>query len=123
MRLGPDLNASTSFDQSVYTLTVPTDSEDDIETAFQILEDWAHGLTLDPQEIEKERGVVLAERRARRNASTRVQEERDQVIFSGSRYAERVPIGTLESIERSTATPSSTSIAIGTGRTSWPSSP
>ena len=61
MRLGPDLNAFTSFDETVYMLTVPTDSTEFVDTAFRIFEDWAHAMTLDPEEVEKERGVVIEE--------------------------------------------------------------
>src|SRR5881396_4410558 len=57
MRFGADVNAYTSFDETVYTLTVPTDKPEAMEKAFLILEDWAHGLSFDPTETQKERGV------------------------------------------------------------------
>ena len=65
MRLGTGLNARTAFDETVYMLSVPTDVPEHMDTAMQILEDWAGGITLDPEEIELERGVVLEEWRAR----------------------------------------------------------
>src|SRR2546426_7384737 len=58
MRFGADINAYTSFDETVYMLTVPTDKPDAMDRALLILEDWAHNLTFDPKEIDKERGVV-----------------------------------------------------------------
>src|SRR5438105_11213338 len=61
MRWGPDLNAFTSFDETVYILTVPTDKPEVLDKALLILEDWAHNLTFDPTETEKERGVVMEE--------------------------------------------------------------
>ena len=99
MRLGPGVNASTSFDETNYQLELPTDNAEYMATAFQILEDWAHGLTLDPEEIDMERGVVIEEWRLGRGAASRLRDLQFPVIFNGSRYAERLPIGTLESLE------------------------
>jgi len=59
MRFGPDLNAFTSFDETVYLLKVPTDDPAIVATAFQILEDWAHAVTFEDEEIDKERGVGI----------------------------------------------------------------
>jgi len=61
MRFGPDLNAYTSFDETVYMLQVPTDSLSQLETGFRILENWAHKVSLEGEEIDKERGVVVEE--------------------------------------------------------------
>jgi len=99
MRLGQGVNAATSFDETSYRLEVPTDDPELLATAFQIMEDWAHGLTLDPEEIDQERGVVVEEWRMRRGAQARLIDEQLPVILRGSRYAERLPIGTVESIE------------------------
>jgi zinc protease len=99
MRLGPGVNASTSFDETNYQLELPTDNATYMETAFQILEDWAHGLTLDPEEIDMERGVVIEEWRLGQGAGSRLRDLQFPVIFNGSRYGERLPIGTLESLE------------------------
>jgi zinc protease len=75
MRFGPDVNASTSFDETIYMLTVPTDDPEIVATAFQILEDWASGIVFDPEEIDKERDVVIEEWRGRRGAGARVQDQ------------------------------------------------
>ncbi len=99
MRFGPDLNAYTSFDETVYMLTVPTDDAEIVSTAFQILADWAGGMLLDPAEVDRERGVVIEEWRARRGAGARVQDEQFPVMFQGSRYAERLPIGEVEVLQ------------------------
>ena len=72
MRFGPDLNAMTSFDETIFMLTIPTESEETMTTAFQILEDWAHGLTLEDEEIERERGVIIEEWRLGRGAQGRM---------------------------------------------------
>ena len=99
MRFGPDLNAMTSFDETIFMLTIPTESEETMTTAFQILEDWAHGLTLEDEEIERERGVIIEEWRLGRGAQGRMMDKQFPILFQGSRYAERMPIGKKEVIE------------------------
>jgi zinc protease len=99
MRFGPELNAFTGFDETVYVLEIPTEDPEVIKTAFQILEDWAHGLTFDPVEIDKERGVIVEEWRLGRGASARMQDKQFPVLFQGSRYAQRLPIGEVKSLE------------------------
>ena len=99
MRFGPSVNASTGFDETIYMLQVPTDKPDVLDRAFLILEDWAQGLTFDPAEIDKERGVVIEEWRGRRGAAARMQDEQLPVMLKGSRYAERLPIGTVENLQ------------------------
>lgn len=93
MRFGPELNAFTSFDETVYMLEVPTDTTEMVETAFQILEDWAHLLSFDEEEIDKERGVIGEEWRLGRGAQMRMLDEQLPVLFKDSRYAERLTIG------------------------------
>ena len=99
MRFGADLNAYTSFDETVYMLQVPTDKPGAMERAFQVLEDWAHNVSFDPAEIDKERGVVMEEWRIRRGAGARMTEKLFPIMFKGSRYATRLPIGTPEIIQ------------------------
>jgi len=99
MRFGPDINAYTSFDETVYMLEIPTDDEDIVATAFQILEDWAHNVSFVDEEIDKERGVVIEEWRLGRGASGRIRDKQLPVMFHGSRYAERLIIGEKEILE------------------------
>jgi zinc protease len=99
MRFGPEVNAYTSFDETVYMLTVPTDTAEVLETAFQVLREWATELRFDPEEVEAERGVVLEEWRLGRGAQARMRDAQFPIIFRGSRYADRLPIGTSESLE------------------------
>ena len=54
MEFGPDVNAYTGFDETVYMLTVPTNSAEVVDTAFQIFEDWAHQMSLEDEEIDKD---------------------------------------------------------------------
>src|SRR5262245_57541404 len=61
MRFGPSVNAFTSFDETVYMLEVPTDKPEVLDKAFLILEDWAHNVSFDDAEIDKERGVITEE--------------------------------------------------------------
>jgi zinc protease len=99
MRFGPSVNAYTSFDETVYMLQIPTDKPETMATSFQILEDWAHNLTLDGEEIDKERGVIIEEWRLRRGAGARMQDKQFPILLKGSQYAERLPIGTFENLE------------------------
>jgi hypothetical protein len=99
MRFGADLNASTSFDETIYELVVPSDSAHFLTQGFQILEDWAHGVSFDTTEIRKERGVVIEEWRLGQGAGNRIRNKVYPVLFRGSRYAERLPIGTRASLE------------------------
>ncbi len=99
MRFGADINAGTSFDDTVYTLTVPTDKPDVLDRALLILEDWAHDVSFEPEEIEKERGVVMEEWRLRRGAGARVSDRVLPIVLKGSRYADRVPIGKTDVIQ------------------------
>ena len=96
MRFGPDINAYTTFDETVYMLTVPTDTAEVFERAFQILEDWAHQVSFDDGEIDLERGVVIEEWRLGRGAAARMRDKQFPVLFKDSRYAERLPIGDPE---------------------------
>ncbi|WP_456427503.1 M16 family metallopeptidase [Rhodocaloribacter sp.] len=99
MRLGPDLNAYTSFDETVYMLQVPTDSAATFDTALRILRDWASEVAFEDEEIDKERGVVIEEWRLGRGASARLRDQELPILLHGSRYAERLPIGTKEVLE------------------------
>ncbi len=97
-QFGPDINAHTSFDETVYKLTVPTDDPVALDHAFLVFEDWAHGLTLDPAEVQAERGVVLEEWRRAQGAGFRVREKLMPFEY-GEQYASRMPIGTRASLE------------------------
>ena len=99
MRFGADLNAYTSFDETVYMLTVPTDKPETVERAMQVHEDWAHNVSFDPAEIDKERGVVMEEWRLGRGAGARTRDKLFPIMLKGSRYADRLPIGKPEIIQ------------------------
>jgi zinc protease len=98
MRFGPDVNAYTSFDETVYMLTVPTDTAGVLETAIRILEEWAWGISFDSLQVEKERGVVIEEWRLGQGAGSRLQYRQFPTLAYRSRYAQRLPIGTRESL-------------------------
>jgi zinc protease len=93
MRYGPDINAFTSFDETVYMITIPTDTAAIVDKGFQILSEWAHNLAFDPSQIAKERPVVIEEWRLGQGAENRMQNKWFPVLFTGSRYGERLPIG------------------------------
>lgn len=100
MRFGPDLNAYTSFDETVYMLQVPVEDPEIVDTAFQILRDWAFAVKNEDEEIEKERGVVIEEWRRRRGAAQRIRDKQLPVLFTNSQYASRLPIGKKEILDR-----------------------
>ena len=99
MEFGPEINAYTSFDETVYMLQIPLDDPEIVDNAFTVLADWSRRLMLDPEEVRKERGVVLEEWRLGRGARQRVRDAQIPVLFHGARYAERLPIGLPEIIE------------------------
>ena len=92
-RFGPHVNASTSFDETIYMLDVPTDRDGYVDKGLLALRDFAGGASLTGEEIDKERGVVLEEWRGRLGASSRVTDQQLPILFAGSRYADRLPIG------------------------------
>jgi zinc protease len=98
---GADLNAYTSFDETVYMFQMPSDRKGLIDSAFMVLENWAHKLSLDPEEIDKERGVVHEEWRLGLGAQDRMMKKVFPVIFKGSQYAVRLPIGKMNVIDSS----------------------
>ena len=104
VKFGADLNASTGFDETVYILPIPTDTARIVDQAFTILEDWARGQTFDSTEVANERGVVQEEWRLGKGAGDRMLHQWLPIALKGSRYADRLPIGTVNSIM--SATPS-----------------
>jgi zinc protease len=94
VRFGADLNAYTSFDETVYQLPLPSDAPEILSQGIQIMRDWAQDATLDPDEINKERGVILEEKRLGKGAQDRMQRQYWPVVLNQSRYASRLPIGT-----------------------------
>jgi zinc protease len=99
-RFGPHVNASTSFDETIYMLEIPTDRPGYVDRGMLVLRDFAAGISLLPAEVEKERGVVLEEWRGRLGAGSRLTDKQLPVIFQGSRYAERLPIGLPEVLQK-----------------------
>lgn len=98
IKFGADLNAYTGFDETVYILPVPTDKPGNLETGFLVLEDWAHGLTLNEADIDAERNIVLEEARLGKGATDRMNKKLLPLLFNGSRYAERLPVGKEDTI-------------------------
>jgi len=94
VRFGADLNAYTSFDETVYQLPIPSDSPALLKNGLMIMRDWAANATLDVKEINDERGVVLEEKRLGKGAQERMRTKFLPVILNNSRYSDRIPIGT-----------------------------
>jgi len=99
VQFGADLNANTGFDATIYILPIPSDDPVKVDKGFTILEDWAGNALLDSTEINKERGVVLEESRLGKGANERMLKKYLPVLFNGSKYASRIPIGKDEIIQ------------------------
>ncbi len=98
-KFGPDLNAYTSFDETVYMLQVRTDVPEQLDTGMLVLYDWAGKATLEEEEIDKERGVVISEWRTDLSPNQRMQQVYFPIMYKGSRYAKRLPIGDPEIVK------------------------
>src|SRR5262249_18831178 len=97
-RLGPHVNAYTSFDETVYMLDLPTDNPEVIAKGLTALADDASGLTLSKEEIDKERPVVIEEWRRGLEPNCGIREKPSPIPFYQPRYAQRLPIGKPEII-------------------------
>lgn len=104
MEFGPDVNAYTSTDETVYMLQVPTDQQDLLQAGLDVLEDWAAYATLSDEEIDKERGVVIEEQRLiDQNADGRIWNQTWPVLTAGTVYSDRQPIGDMEVVRTAPA--------------------
>ncbi|WP_183573092.1 M16 family metallopeptidase [Mucilaginibacter sp. X5P1] len=93
VRFGADINAYTSFDETVYQLPLPSDDPEVLKNGIEIMRDWAQEATLDPVEIDKERGVVLEEKRLGKGSAERMRRQFWPQLLNNSRYSVRIPIG------------------------------
>ncbi len=103
MAFGPDTNANTGFDRTLYKLDFPTNDTEILKTGLMLLRDYADKLLLEPAEVEQERGIILAEKQARDSVGYRIREAEMAFILEGLKYPERLPIGTEEAIRAMTA--------------------
>ena len=100
VKFGANLNAYTSVDETVYNISnAPVTRETVIDSCLLILADWSCGLTLDPKEIDAERGVIHEEWRTRDNAQMRMMNQLLPKVYQNSKYAYRMPIGTMEVVD------------------------
>ncbi|MDE5979413.1 MAG: insulinase family protein [Muribaculaceae bacterium] len=100
VKFGQNLNAYTSIDETVYNISnVPTASIAVQDSCLLILHDWADGLLLLPEEIDKERGVIHEEWRSRNVGQQRLMEQMAPAMYPGSKYGCRLPIGTMEVVD------------------------
>lgn len=99
MKFGPEVNAYTSFDETVYGIKVPLDSIEYLDKGLLVLRDWASGISLEDEEIDKERGVIHEEWRMGQGAQDRMMRQYLPVMLHNSRYGDRLPIGKMEVID------------------------
>lgn len=100
MQFGADLNAFTGFDQTAYMLFLPDAKVETVDKALMTLSDMAFRQLLLPEEIDKERGVILSEKRAGMSAQQRIRDKLFEQLFEGTRLAARLPIGIEEVISQ-----------------------
>ncbi len=98
VKFGHDLNANTSYERTLYLLTIPLEKEN-LQKSFLIFSDWASGLDFNPKELDKERGVILEEERLRNNLNLRLFHQYKDLLYKNSPYLEREPIGKKEIIK------------------------
>lgn len=99
MKFGADLNAYTSFEETVYMLEIPADDPAVLEKALLVLHDWASEVSFEEDEIEKERGVVKEEWRLRQGANQRIADELYNLELKDSVFLNRMPIGLMDVID------------------------
>lgn len=102
-KFGKDLNAHTAYTETVYKLQLPTADASVVDSTMLILADWAGGMTISPEEVEKERGVIMSEWRQRGGSQTAASQRLLDELLNGSRYAQRMPIGDTAVIQHATA--------------------
>lgn len=100
MAFGPEINAETSFENTTYIIQLPADNPEFLKKGLLVLHDWASEVTFNQEELDKERGVIVEEWRARKlGLGGRVSESEINYFLEGSRYAERMPIGDVDIIK------------------------
>lgn len=103
LAFGPDTNASTGFDETIYKLDLPRTNDETVDTALMLLRETAGALTIDPQAVDRERGVVLSEERARDTPNYRILKRRLEFLMKGQRLPQRMPIGEVEVLRSASA--------------------
>ncbi len=96
IQFGPDVNAYTSFDETVYRLDLPARDDGTLTTGFRVMSQWAGAISFESDAIERERGVIVEEWRGGQNAAQRMLRQHMPVLLAESRYARRLPIGEME---------------------------
>lgn len=97
---GPDTNAYTTYDHTLYMFSLPTDPPEALDKGLTALSDYAGGDLFNPTEIDKERGVILEEHRLGRDMQTRIFDKIMEIALKGTRYPDRATIGKAEDIEK-----------------------
>lgn len=101
IQFGPEVNAYTGFEETVYSLELPADDPEILRTSLLVLHDWAYNVSFEPEEIEKERGVIIEEWRARtQNIHGRITDKTTSLLLKDSHYAKRLPIGDMDIIKK-----------------------
>jgi zinc protease len=103
LAFGPDTNASTNYDVTLFTLSLPRNEPALLDTAIMLMRETASELTFNPEAVEREKGIILSERRVRDTYQLRDYVDGVEFLYPGARFVERLPIGTLESLQAATS--------------------
>ena len=103
LAFGPDTNASTGFDETIYKLDLPRTNTETLDTSLMLLRETAGELTIAPASVDRERGVILSEERARDTPGYRILTQRLNFLMPGQRLPERMPIGKVEVLKTAPA--------------------
>jgi zinc protease len=103
LAFGADTNASTSFDETIYKLDLPRTDDETVDTSLMLLRETARALLIEPEAVNRERGVVISEERARDTPSYRVYLQRQAFLLKGQLPPQRLPIGKVEVLQSAPA--------------------
>lgn len=104
MNFGGDTNAHTTYNETVYNIILPGNSIEEIDKGLLVMSDYARGALIPESEVDRERGVILSEKRARDSASYRTHVATTRFTMRGTRVPERMPIGVVETLEKADRT-------------------
>ena len=102
-KFGADINAHTSFNETVYKLQVSTVNSQVVDSTLLILSDWADGMSIEKEDVENERGVILSEWLSKRDSKKEVSDALLDILLNNSRFSERIVIGDTAVIKNAKA--------------------
>lgn len=103
LRFGRDVNAYTSYDETVYQVSLPTTQKQNLQQVMAIFSEWSNAATFEKLEVDAERGVITEEWRAHQDAKWRTSQARRPFLLANTRNLDREPIGLMDTVATVTA--------------------